>query len=344
VIRATYEIEPAGAAEIVALRPTAGRARSPGPVADSGLGAEDAPGGRVAAVAEGRAVIEFPDANWGADVALLLSALLGEAAELAAVTRCRLVDLEVPAGLLPGPALGAGEGTAIGVIVKPALGLSPGEVADVAATATAAGATLVKDDELLGDPPWCPLDERVRAVAKVLPEGVTYCANVTGPTATLVDRARRAVDLGATGVMVTLAQGLDAVLALRRADLGVPVLAHRAGAGGWCRNERFGATGAVLCGLARLCGADHVIVGAFGGALFDSDEEVAANLAAARRPLAGVRPSWALLGGGVGPDDAAAQADRAGRTGVVVVLGSRAYAHPGGLGTGVRAAARAVGG
>ena len=231
---------------------------------------------------------------------------------------------------------------AVGVIVKPSLGLSPGEVAEVVRVATAAGATFVKDDEKLGDPAWCPFEDRVRAVAEVLPPAVTYCANVTGPAATLVDRARRAVQLGATGVLVNgVAQGLASIVALREAELGVPILVHRAGSGPWCRNPDVGVTAPVLTRLTRLCGADHVIVGAFAGKLFDTDDDVAASIRAARERLGAARPSWVVIGGGIGPDNAPAQAAQAG-DGTVLLLGSAAYRGPSGIGASVEAVVEAL--
>ncbi|MCA1692542.1 MAG: hypothetical protein LC733_10210, partial [Actinobacteria bacterium] len=314
MIRATFELEPPGSAEALAIEESSGIEGGP-----------DFVRGRVVSDTGGRAVIEFPDANWGANVPLLVSSLVaGEASETAAFSRCRLVDLELPTGLLPGPAFGAAPGVRVGVIVKPSLGLSPTEVAAVVEQATGAGAWLIKDDELLGDPDWCPLEDRVRVVAHVLPPDTVYCANVTGPSASLIERARRAVSLGATGVMVNaVAQGLDSVLALRQAELGVPILVHRAGSGPWCRNPDFGLTGAVLTRLFRLCGADFVIAGAFGGKLFETRDEVSANLGAAREPLPGVRPSWGLLGGGIGPDNATEQAAAGGGDGLILLLGSR---------------------
>lgn len=333
MIRATFELEPDGSAEALALEESVGM-----------VGGPDAVRARVVAEEAGRAVVEFPATNWGRNVPLLLSALVAnEAVEDRSFTRCRLVGLELPEGLLPGPAFAPAPPPGVGVIVKPSLGLAPGEVADVVAAAARGGACLVKDDELLGDPEWCPLDERVRAVAKVLEPGVVYCANVTGPSPTLLERALRAVDAGATGVMVNaFTQGLDSVLALREAGLGVPVLAHRVGSGPWVRNGRFGASGAVLARLTRLCGADYVMAGAFGGKLFDGDDDVRAQIEAARGPCGAVGPSTPLLGGGVGPGDARRQVDAAGVGGVVVLLGSRAYAYPGGLEAGVRAAVEAV--
>jgi ribulose-bisphosphate carboxylase large chain len=352
VIRATYEVAPPGSAALLARRQSTG--------IDDGRPGLAAVRGRVVAEDAGRAVLEFPAANWGDNVPLLVSTLVaGEVTEMRALTRCRLVGLDLPDGLLPGPAFGApappggpptrdseapaGPRAQVGLIVKPQLGLSPEEFAAVARAAVEAGADLIKDDEILGDPPWCPLEDRVRAVVPVLRPGVVYCPNVTGPSATLLDRAARVVELGATGLMVNAyAQGLDSILALRRADLGVPILAHRAGSGPIARNPDFGATGAVLALLTRLCGADHTVVGAFAGSLFDDHRSIRETLDAVRGPRGRARPSIAVLGGGVGPHNAADQVARAGGSGLMVLLGAAAYDHPGGVAGSVRATVAAL--
>lgn len=302
-------------------------------------------GGRSPAVvveeSGGHATIDFPVDNIGSDPALILSALVGEALELKHLTRCRLVGLELPAALLPGPAHGASGAVDVGVIVKPSVGLRPIEVAEVVRAAVAGGARFVKDDEMHTSPPWCPLEERVKSVVAVLEPGVVYCANVTGTADSLVDRARRVVDLGATGILVNaFAQGLPALLSLRNAHLGVPIFAHRTGSGSMVRNRDFGMTSGVLARMTRLCGADYVIVGAFGGKLYETDDDVRANLHAVREPLAGVRAAVAALGGGIGPGDIAAQVGGAG-DGVLVLLGSAAYDDSRGLEAAVRAAVEA---
>jgi len=314
-IRATFELDPIDLALTLALQLSTAMAGGP-------QWAE----GHVVSVTADRACIGLPAVLVGGNLAALMAGVLaGEAMEIAAIKRCRLVGLQLPDDLLPGPAIGASAGVDVGVIVKPSLGLTPDEVAEVVEAAVAGGARWIKDDEVLADPPWCRLSDRVGRVAPRLAPGVVYFANVTGPSTDLVDRARRVVDLGATGVMVAaVAQGLDGVLALRRADLGVPILAHRAGSGPWCRNDRFGITGAVLIDLMRAAGADAVIVGAFGGKLFESDGEVDSNLAAARRPT-DILSCTALLGGGLGAGDLAGQFLRAGGTGLVGLLGSAAY-------------------
>jgi hypothetical protein len=316
VIRVTYEVDPPEAAETLALIESVGRADGPEQVR-----------GRVAELEGNRAVLEFPEANWGRNVTLLVSSLVaGEWADSTAFTRCRLVRAEWPSGLLPGPAFEAPDEVLVGAIVKPSLGLSPGEFATTAAELAAGGAHLVKDDELLGDPVWCPLEERVRAVAAVLPSGVKYTVNVSGRVESLVERAARAVELGAGALMVNaFAQGLDAVRALREAELGVPVFAHRVGAALWARDRSIGVAPDVVAALTRLCGADYVQVGSFTGNVYDTADEVRAEIDGCHRPLE-VPRAVAVLGGGVGPDNAVAQVEAAGiGSGLMVLLGSAAY-------------------
>lgn len=333
VIRVTYELEPEGEAATLARIESSG-------VPD---GPERA---RATVVAEesGLAVLEFPVDNWGGDVTMLVSSLLaGEWADSAAFTRCRLVEIEWPDGF-PGPAFAARERVVVGAIVKPSLGLTPAEFAATAAALARGGAELVKDDELLGDPDWCRLDERVPRVVDALPPGVVYAPNVTGPPESLLRRAERAVELGAKAVMLNaFAQGLGALRLLREADLGVPIFAHRVGAALWTRDRRLGVAGPVVAELTRVCGADYVQVGSFSGTVFDREDDVRAQIEACRRPLDGVRPATAVLGGGVGPENAADQVRRAGvETGLLVLLGSAAYLHPGGVEAGVRATVEAL--
>jgi ribulose 1,5-bisphosphate carboxylase large subunit-like protein len=133
-------------------------------------------------------------------------------------------------------------------------------------------------------------------------------------------------------------QGLDGLLALRQAGLGVPLFAHGAGSGPLARNPSFGPTGAVLARVTRRCGADYVIAGAFGGKLFETPDEVRANLEATRGPCGSSRSAVAALGGGLGPADVATQQALAGGTGLLVLLGSQAYGWPGSLEAAVRAA------
>src|SRR5438874_3499499 len=188
-------------------------------------------GGEVLAEGGGRAVIAWPWRNWGPNLPqLMASVLVGEGGETARFTRCRLVAMEWPdelvAALGGGPRFGL-EGVRawlgpsadgrplLGGIVKPSLGLGPSEVAATAAALASGGCDFVKDDELLADPDWGPLSDRVRRVADALGalrRPCLYAANVSGPVDTLLERAAPAVAAGAGAIMVNaVATGLDGV-------------------------------------------------------------------------------------------------------------------------------------
>ncbi len=255
---------------------------------------------------------------------LLVACVAGEWADRGDVERCRLVAVEWPEGL-PGPAFPARPGVSIGAIVKPALGLAPQQAAAVAADLAAGGAVLVKDDELQRSSP-----ERVRAINDAIPEHVLYAANVTG---TEVDAI---VEAGARALMVNaFVAGLGSIGRLR--EYGLPIFVHRVGAAFLRRGGEVAVSAGVLAELTRLLGADYVQVGSFSPRTFDTDEEV-------REQIAAARPATAVIGGGVGADNAREQLERAGtREGVMLLLGSAAYAHPQGARGGVAAAVDAIG-
>ena len=331
MIRATYELAPPEAVEALAT------------VTSTGL-PED-PAGTRAAIEwqDGLATLSYPADNWGTDVTLLVSALLaGEWAELAALERCRLVGVEWPDGAFPGPAFDPPGRVLVGAIIKPSLGLKPHEAAQTAGELAQGGADLIKDDELIGDQEWSPLEERVRAVVAAIPESVVYAANVTGSADGLLHRAERVVELGAGAIMVNaFAQGLDSLRWLRSIELGVPLFAHRVGVALWSRGA-LGVAPAVVAELTRLCGSDYVLVSSFTGKMADSPNDVRAQIESCRRPL-DVRQSVAVLGGGLSPENAAAQVEAAGvRDGLMVLLGSGAYSFGSGPAEAVRATVEAI--
>ena len=350
----TYDLTPDGSARALMVEESTGSERLSEEVAALA-------GGRVVSESGGRAVIAWPWRNGGANLPqLMASVLVGEGCETARFTRCRVLAVEWPAVLVEalggGPRLGlagvrawlgpqAATRPLLGGIVKPSLGLRPAEVAATAGALAAGGCDLVKDDELLADPDWCALSEGVRAVAAAIARTARpclYAPNVSGPTESLLARAEQAVAAGATALMVNaFAQGIDAVRALAAAGFGVPVLAHRVGAGPVARNDAVGVDGSVLCELTRLAGADLVQIGGFGGKLFDTDEEVARNLAACRRPIAGAAVPVPVNGGGVWAGTVPAVVEAAGHD-IMLLVGAGAFEHPGGPEAGARSMRQAI--
>ena len=271
-----------------------------------------------------RVTIEFPALDGETSPEQLLAACVaGEWADRGDVESCRLVEVEWPKGL-PGPAFPAAADVSVGAIVKPALGLTAKEAAGVAAELAAGGAVLVKDDELQQSSP-----QRVRAVNAAIPDHVLYAANVTGGDVDAI------VAAGARALMINaFIAGLGSIGRLR--EYGLPVFVHRVGSAFLRRGGPVSVSAPVLAELTRLLGADFVQVGSFSPRTFDTDDEV-------REQIAAARPATAVIGGGVGAENARGQLERAGtRDGVMLLLGSAAYAHPGGVRAGVAATVEAV--
>jgi 3-oxoisoapionate-4-phosphate decarboxylase len=312
-MRAVYEIRPPAWGETLALLQSVSLPDGP-----------EAVRARIVDVEGERVTLDFPALDGETTAEQLLAACIaGEWADRGDVESCRLVEVEWPDGL-PGPAFPARPGVSVGAIVKPALGLSPGEAAAVAGALAAGGAVLVKDDELQRSSP-----ERVRAINAAIPGHVLYAANVTGADAGAI------VEAGARALMVNaFLAGLGSIARLR--EYGLPVFVHRVGSAFLRRGGRVSVSARVLAELTRSLGADYVQVGSFSPRTFDTDEEV-------REQIAAARPATAVIGGGVGAENAREQLERAGtRDGVMLLLGSAAYAHPEGVRAGVAAAVAAI--
>jgi ribulose-bisphosphate carboxylase large chain len=312
-VRAVYEIRPPAWGETLAILQSVSLPGGPGEVR-----------ARVVDVADERVTVEFPALDGETSAEQLLAACVaGEWADRGDVESCRLVEVEWPAGL-PGPRFPAAPGVSVGAILKPALGLTPDQAATIAAELAAGGAVLVKDDELQRSSP-----ERVHAIEAAIPEHVLYAANVTGADAGAI------VEAGARALMVNaFLAGLGSISRLR--EYGLPIFVHRVGSAFLRRGGPVSVSARVLAELTRLLGADYVQVGSFSPLTFDTDDEV-------REQIAAARPATAVIGGGVGAENAGEQLERARtRDGVMLLLGSAAYAHPDGVRAGVAAAVAAI--
>lgn len=210
----------------------------------------------------------------------------GPILEFVYYTEVAFLDFTLPRAFLsrfPGPKWGIGrsrqyaglaEGQPlIGTIMKPCCGLSVDEVAEKAFQAALGGCVLLKDDEKMMNPGYCPLEPKVKAVAKALKRAheqtgrrMIYCPHLPIRTDRLLDTAHRVVEWGASGVMfnVIMANNIGALQVLAEAnDLDVPVYAHCGGLAALTTGPRR-IDARVIARLVRLCGADYFQVGVMG--------------------------------------------------------------------------------
>ncbi len=194
--------------------------------------------------------------------------------------------------------------------VKP-LGLSCGELADLAYRFALGGMDMIKDDHGLTDQCCAPFEERVErcseAVRKANREtggAAIYIADVTAPNEQVPRRARFAKAAGAGGLMI--APGLAGFDLMRQLaednSLGLPVLTHPSLQGSFVTGPGGMSHGVVFGALARLAGADATIFPNFGGRFSFSREECREIVRATEGPMGGIRTIFPAPGGGMSLD------------------------------------------
>ena len=260
-----------------------------------------------------RATLSWPLSNMGPSLPNLQATVAGNLFELRTFSGLKLLDVRLPRAFgeaNPGPAFGV-EGTRrlsgvaggpiIGTIVKPSVGLSAEETAELVRSLADAAIDFIKDDELQADGPHCPFDDRVRAVMRVIRrhadrtgKTVMYAFNLTGE----VDEMRRRHDLveaeGGTLVMASMhSVGLTGMLALRRHSR-LPIHAHRNGWGALGRHPNHGISYVAWSKLWRLAGADHLHVNGLANKFCEDDVSVLASACSILSPLWADRPMVAM--------------------------------------------------
>jgi ribulose-bisphosphate carboxylase large chain len=262
---------------------------------------------------QGRVTISWPMDNFGPSLPNILATVAGNLFELAELSAIRLVDLGMPDPLVegcPGPQfgitgtrklMGVPSGPMIGTIIKPSVGLSAEQTAALAGELAQAGIDFIKDDELQGNGPVCPFDERAKLVMHVLNKAaqragrkVMYAFNITDE----IDVMRRNIDLleriGATCAMVSLNSiGLAGLRAVRDHS-PLPIHAHRNGWGLMSRSPHVGIDYLAMQKLWRLAGSDHLHVNGLANKFTESETVVASAARAVQAPLNDVTPHAAL--------------------------------------------------
>ncbi|MBA8815154.1 ribulose-bisphosphate carboxylase large chain [Microbacterium halimionae] len=302
-----------------------------------------------------RVTLRFPLDNFGPSIPNLLAAVAGNLFEIKELAAIKLVDLELPSAFAEryaGPQFGVAgtrrlmsrpDGTMIGTIIKPSIGLAPHELAEVVSELATAGIDFIKDDELQGNGPTAPLAERVKAVMPVLERhadqtGVKpmYAFNITDDIDRLEANHDLVVAAGGTCIMVCINMvGLSGMEYIRR-RAQVPIHGHRAMFGSISRSDQLGIGFAAWQKLARLSGADHLHTNGISNKFYESDAEVLAAIEAVRTPLLGLTPTVPVLSSGQWGGLAHATHDAVGSTDLLVLAGGGIHGHPDGAEAGVR--------
>lgn len=193
-------------------------------------------------------------------------------------------------------------------VIKP-MGHSTKELANMCESYAAGGVDVIKDDHGITNQIFAPFEDRIKACVEAVRRGneisgkrTIYAANVSGDGEQTIERAYKAKELGATGLMVAPALvGFNMLNKLATdKNLNLPIISHPAFCGGFVMGGLSGIDFAVWFGLLnRIFGADMSIFVGYGGRFTFTKEQcksVAKNLL---NESMGIKPSCPASGGGV---------------------------------------------
>jgi ribulose-bisphosphate carboxylase large chain len=241
----------------------------------------------------GHVTIGFPVINtdWEGDgIAHLLCQVLGGQADIGHITRCRIIGFNIPLSVrqhFQAPKYGMSgirEYTGqhgkplFGGIIKPKTGLPPHQLLDMVKELVDGGVDFIKEDEILSNPAFCSLEQRVPLITNYLHTSgrkVVYCFSINGDPHVIENRALFLAQEGANGVHINFWSGLGAYRSIRRLDL--PLFLHYQKSGDKVithKGNAFGMSWRAMCQLACLSGVDSIHAGMFGGYMNDDTEEL----------------------------------------------------------------------
>ncbi len=225
--------------------------------------------------------IAYPMENFSHSMSSLMTILFGN---ISASGMIRLIDVAFPKKFIEqfqGPKFGV-EGLRkvlevpdrplLNAMIKPNIGWTPEEGADLFYHACKGGVDVIKDDELmLADGPFCPLKERVtkfmekeKQVYEETGEHSLYAVNISDSTEKVRDNAYRVLEYGGNCLMVNVyTTGFDTLKMLAEdPNINVPILAHVNFAGTMAASTYTGISAPLLIGkITRLAGGDFQING-----------------------------------------------------------------------------------
>jgi ribulose 1,5-bisphosphate carboxylase large subunit-like protein len=249
-------------------------------------------------------IVSWSVENFGFNLPTLVSTVQGNLYELSQFSGLKLMDLEFPPSFAKhfrGPKFGIA-GTRkltgvenrplIGTIIKPSIGLSPRQTAELVKILAEAGIDFIKDDELMANPPHSPFDERVSAVMRVINahadrtgKKVMYAFNISDEMDAMQRHYEKIVSAGGTCAMISL-NSVGLAAAKKICDNGALVIhGHRNGWGMLNRHPLLGIEFPAYQKIWRFAGVDQIHVNGITNKFWESDDSVVRSIESCLKPL-----------------------------------------------------------
>ncbi|WKN41242.1 ribulose-bisphosphate carboxylase large subunit family protein [Tunicatimonas pelagia] len=304
---------------------------------------------------QAKITLSWPIENVGTNLSNLMATVAGNLFELAPFSALKLLDITLPEAFqqaYPGTQfgtlgtrklIGVDNRPIIGTIIKPSVGLSPEQTAQQVKTLIEAGLDFIKDDELMGDSPHSPFEQRVDAVMDVINRYADqhgkkpmFAFNLSGDIDDMLRRHDYVLQKGGTCVMASLNWvGVSGIAKLRQHSQ-LPIHGHRNGWGLYARSEAIGLEFPVYQTIFSLAGADHIHTNGIRNKFCETDESVLRSIKACLNPQGGGYPVTPVISSGQWAEQAHDTYQAIQSVDLMYLCGGGITGHPGGLAAGVR--------
>ena len=243
---------------------------------------------------EGLVEIAFPLENINLQedgISQILCHIAGGQVDILEIEQCHVLDINLPTeverSFILNPAYGitgfrkycgSVDKPFFGGIIKPKVGMSPKVLLEAVKEMVYGGVDFIKEDELLGSPNHCPLNERVPLISNWLSKNApnviyTFCINGDSPY--VLDRANFVAQEGGTGVHINVWSGLGVYHAIRKQNPNLWIHFQKSGDKFFTdRRSPNHIYWPVLCKIAGWSGVDSIHAGMIGGYMNQDDNEL----------------------------------------------------------------------
>lgn len=305
-------------------------------------------------------LIAFPAVNINGQIPQMLTALYGN---ISMSGKLKLLDVFLPESFVKkfkGPKFGIDgirkildvkDRPLLVAMFKPCIGCEPKTLGNMLYELGVGGIDIIKDDELLADPDFCTVEDRLeeclkacKRVYKKTGRKVLYSLNITDNFDVMFKKAREAVRRGANCLMVnvyTVSFSALKVIA-EDTDINVPILAHPDFAGAYFGSPLYGLSSNIILGkLVRLSGADMVIYPSYFGKIPMVKERVIRIAQELTTPYYHLKGAFPGPSAGMHPGLVPQLIKDFGND-VIIGAGGGIHAHPMGIVAGVKAFHQAI--
>lgn len=260
--------------------------------------------------------LAFPINAWHDNIPMAILSIAGNC--FAYSDSIRLMDVVLPENMVKnfkGPKFGVeGIRKLLGVydrplslhIIKPKMGMTPKQTGDQVFETAMGGVDLCKDDEMTSDTYNNNFEDRLKYVMDAIDRAsqktgkkIIYYCSITDEVEKMHAKARKAVELGANGLLITYSVGLSAFRTITEDPaINIPVMMHNSHQIGSMKSIAW----PVFTKLIRLCGADNTLNPTYWSSIpMVSLEEGLRCAHISQSPLFHIKKMWPMPAAGMYP-------------------------------------------